>query len=299
MEFRKIQMFVEVVRQQGFSRAAEHVFTTQSTISKAVRQLEDEVGAPLLDRSVRGVALTPEGEVVYRRGLRLLAEQDDMLRELAAIQGVEKGTLRLGMPGIGGGALFAPVFTEYRKRFPGIDIRLVEHGSDQLEEILRIGDIEFAASLLPVSQDFEWLPVRREPLVALIAPSYEQAARRSMTFNDLRDVPFILLGEGFTQDRIILGACHRWGFEPTVVAKSGQICFLCELAASGLGVAFLPRLVAEQRSGPGVRLVKMEEPDTDWDMAVTWRKGAFLSPAARAWLDLVREIYGHPQLSPL
>jgi hypothetical protein len=43
----------------------------------------------------------------------------------------------------------------------------------------------------------------------------------------------------------------------------------------------------------------MEEPDTDWDMAVTWRKGAFLSPAARAWLDLVREIYGHPQLSPL
>lgn len=292
MEFRKIQMFVEVVRQRGFSRAAEVLFAAQSTVSKAVRQLENEVGAPLLDRSVRGVVPTDAGEVVYRRGLQLLAEHGDMLRELDELRGLTRGTLLLGLPQIGASALFAPVFTEYRKRFPGVEIRLVERGSGQLEDILRAGGVDLAVSLLPVPEDFEWLPVRREPLVALLPPGHPQSARASMTLDRLRDVPFILFEDGFALNRIILGACRRRGFEPSVITKSSQIGFICKLAEAGLGVAFLPRLVAEQRCGPGVRLIHLDEPDTEWDMAVIWRRGGYLSGAARVWLDVVREIHG-------
>ncbi|WFS62331.1 LysR family transcriptional regulator [Pseudodesulfovibrio thermohalotolerans] len=292
MEFRKIQMFVEVVRQQGFSRAAEVLFTTQSTVSKAVRQLENELDSCLLDRGVRGVVMTDAGEVVFRRGERLLAERGDMLREMDELRGLARGTLVLGLPQIGAGALFAPVFTEYRKRFPGVEIRLVEHGSDQLEEVLRAGGVELAASLLPVPGDFEWLPVRREPLVALLSPDHPQADLESMPLDRVRDVPFILFEDGFALNRIILGACRRRGFEPSVITKSSQIGFICSLAEAGLGVAFLPRLIAEERRGDAVRLVRLEEPDTDWDMAVIWRRGGYLSSAARAWLDVVRDLYG-------
>jgi DNA-binding transcriptional LysR family regulator len=141
---------VEVTRQGGFSQAARTVFATQSAVSKAVRQLEEDLGFVLLDRDVHPPRLTPAGEIVHRRALTLLAEQDDLLAELNALRGLQRGELRLGLPPIGSSQLFAPVFAAFRARYPGIDIRLVEHGSKRLEEVLRAGEIDLAGLLAPV-----------------------------------------------------------------------------------------------------------------------------------------------------
>jgi len=291
MELRTLRAFVEVVRQGGFSQAAKVVFATQSTVSKAVKQLEEEVGVPLLDRIGHRSTLTDAGEVVYRRAVKMLAQRDDLLAELDDLRGLRRGTLRLGLPPVGSSTLFAPLFAIYRQRHPRVDIRLTEHGSDRLEELLRAGEIDLAASLLPISEDFEWQEVRREPLVALIPLDHALARLTSVTLADLKDLPFVLFESGFALNRIILGACVRHGFEPQVAARSSQIDFLVELAATGLGVAFLPRMIAEQRPHPAVRYVQLAEPQTDWTIAMVWRRGAYLSHAARIWLGLVREVH--------
>lgn len=293
MEFRTLRAFVEVVRQGGFSQAAKTVFATQSTVSKAVRQLEHEVGASLLDRLGHRSLLTAAGEVVYRRGLKLLAERDDLMAEIAEIRGLKRGVLRLGLPPVGSSTLFAPVVAAYRRRYPGIDVRLVEHGSDRLEEILRTGEIDFAGLLLPVSGDFDAQPVRREPLLALLPAGHALAAKPQVTLLELKDMPFVLFERGFALNRIILAVCARHGFEPQVAVRSSQIDFLIELAAAGLGVAFLPRMIAQQRQRPSVALVPLAEPETLWNIAMVWRRGAYLSLAAQEWLAMVREI--HPR----
>jgi len=292
MEFRPLRAFVEVVRQGGFSQAAKTVFATQSTISKAVRQLEDEVGLPLLDRTGHRSVLTAAGEVVYRRGVKLLADRDDLLAELDEIRGLRRGILRLGLPPVGSSTLFAPLFAVYRQRYPGIEVRLTEHGSDQLEESLRAGEIDFAGALLPTSEDFDWQTVRREPLVALLPSAHPLAVRPSISLAEIKATPFILFESGFTLHRVILQASRRIGFEPTIAARSSQIDFMVELVGAGLGVAFLPRMIAAQRSNAAVHHVLLDEPDTEWIMAMVWRRGAYLSTAAQAWLDLVREIHG-------
>ncbi|WP_147818664.1 LysR family transcriptional regulator [Salidesulfovibrio onnuriiensis] len=291
MEFRKIQLFVEVVRQQGFARAAAVACCTQSAVSKAVRQLEDEVGVPLLNRGGKGGALTAAGEAVYARGLRMLAERDDLLEEIDAIRGIRKGRLSVGIPRIGSSTLFAPIFALYRERYPDIDIRLVEHGADRLREALHTGEVELAASLLPVSGEYRWHSLRREPLAALVPCGSPLAGGGSVCLADLKDMPFILFAEGFSLNRIIVDACRRSGFEPRVVARSSQIRFICELVAAGLGVAFLPRMVAERRRVPGLDILPLAEEHTDWHTAVIWREGTFLSHAAAAWLEVVRELY--------
>ncbi len=74
-----------------------------------------------------------------------------------------------------------------------------------------------------------------------------------------------------------------------VAARSSQIDFIIELAAAGVGVAFLPRMIAKQRSPLSVRGILLNEPKTDWHVALIWRRGAFLSHAASAWLALARE----------
>lgn len=299
MEFRPLRMFVEVVRQGGFSQAAREVNATQSTISKAVKQLEDEIGVPLLDRIGHRSALTTAGEIVFRRGVRLLADRDDLLAELDDLRGLGRGVLRLGLPPIGSSTLFAPLFATYRQRYPGVEVQLTEHGSDRLEESLRAGEIDFAGALLPTSEDFEVQLVRREPLVALLPPGHPLARRRRIALAELRETPFIMFESGFALHRVILDACRRAELEPKVVAVSSQIDFMVKLVAAGMGTTFLPRMIALQRAGKAVRCVPLSEPGTDWVMAMVWRRGAYLSAAAQAWLDLVRGYdWGEPAELP-
>jgi DNA-binding transcriptional LysR family regulator len=290
MQLRTLRAFVEVVRQGGFSQAAKVVFATQSTVSKAVRQLEDEIGVPLLDRIGHRSVLTVAGEVVFRRGLKILVEHDDLAAELSELQGLRRGALRLGLPALSSNT-FAPLFTVYRERYPGIDIRLVEHGSGRLEEILRAGEIDVAASLLPVSDDFEWQEVQRERLMVLVSAGHTLARQPQVDLLGLRNEPFLLFEPGFALNRLILDACRKRGFEPTVAARSSQVDFIVELVATGLGVAFLPQSMAEKRNHSSVRRILLDEPNTEWQLVMIWRRGAFLSHAAQAWLAMWRETH--------
>ncbi|WP_139973388.1 MULTISPECIES: LysR family transcriptional regulator [Brucella/Ochrobactrum group] len=286
MNLRSFQAFVEVVRQGGFSAAAKTINATQSTVSKAVRQLEDELGLVLLDREISPSRLTTAGEIVFRRAIAMLAEKDDMLAELGELRGLKRGLLKLGLPPIGSSVLFAPVFAAYTKLYPEIDIQLVEHGSRRLEELLLAGDVELAASLLPVEDSFEWQDVRCEPVVALLPTDHVLAHGDGVSLQEIASLPFILFESGFALNHIILDACRSHGFSPNVAVRSSQIDFIVELVAAGMGIGFLPKMIAEQRHHPGVRIHGINGADVNWHLALIWRKGAFLSHAARAWLEL-------------
>ncbi|OIO01439.1 MAG: LysR family transcriptional regulator [Desulfovibrionaceae bacterium CG1_02_65_16] len=293
MELRNLHALVEVARRGGFSAAAKTLFTTQPNVSKAVRQLEDELGVPLFDRVGHKTALTDAGRVMYRRALSILTETEDMVAELDELRGLRRGLLRLGLPLFGSSVLFAPIFALFRSRYPGVEISLVEYGSKRLEELLRAGEVDLAASLTPVPQDFAWQDVRVEPLVALLPPAHPLAGRSALRLAELSAEPFILFDEGFLLNKIIIDCCARRGFTPTIAARSGQIDFIVGLVTAGLGIALLPRLMAERRRQPGLAFVLVDEPDMVWHMALLWRKGGYLSHAAQAWLALARE--AHPR----
>ncbi|MEJ2478721.1 MAG: LysR family transcriptional regulator [Acidihalobacter sp.] len=290
MELRNLRAFVEVVRQGGFSQAAKKVFATQSTVSKAVKQLEDELGLRLLDRVGHKITQTAAGEIVFRRAQMMLTERDDLIRELDELRGLQRGVLRLGLPPIGSSVLFAPLFATYRRLYPGIEISLVEYGSRRLEEMLLAGEIELAASLLPVSDAFEWQDVSREPIMALLPDEHPCASgTQALDLTEIADTPFILFEAGFALNRVIFEACSQLGIEPAIVTRSGQIDFIVELVAAGMGVAFLPRMIAEQRQHVGVCMRELADSELHWHMALLWRRGGYLSHAARAWLELARK----------
>jgi len=288
VELRTLRAFVEVIRQGGFSQAAKTVFATQSTVSKAIKQLEDELGVTLVDRAGHRSRPTVAGEIVYRRALAMLAERDDLVAELDELRGLKRGMLRLGLPPIGSNTLFAPLFAIYRSRYPGIEIRLVEHGSKRLEELLHAGEIDLGGLLLPIPEEFEWQDVRQEPIAAIVAADHPMAAEGAAPIAALGGFPFILFEAGFALNAIILEACRRAGVTPAIAARSSQIEFIFELVAAGLGIGFLPRMMVESRAHAGVRAVTLTDPGLVWHMALAWRRGGYLPDAARAWLDVTR-----------
>lgn len=293
MQMRTLEAFVEIIRQNGFSAAAKVLNATQSTVSKSLAQLETTYDVRLINRGKGKLQLTSAGEYVYRHALRILAEEEAMLREIAELKGLKRGVLKIGLPPIGSSELFAPVLARYTAAHPQIDINIVEHGSKKLEELVRLGEIELAASLFPVADGFDYQDVRNEPVVALM-PAALAGSRTEMTATELALHPFVLFESQFALTPIVLDVFRKQGLEPVISARSSQIDFLFGLVGAGMGVGFLPRMIAQKRQVPNVRVVEITGTSIDWHMALVWRQKNHLSYAAREWLKLSRDYHQPP-----
>ena len=289
LDLRRLRLFVEVVKQGGFSRAARTVFASQPTISKAVKQLEDELGSPLLNRVGQHSELTTAGKVVYDRAVELLAQAESLVSECEELRGLRRGVLRLGFPRLGSSAIFAAAFVSFKRKYPGIEVETGVQDTRQLEERLRAGQLDLAVLIHPLAEGLESQNTRSDELVVLLRRDHPLANRTEVKLKELAGFPFILFEEGFRLNEVILQACQARGIAPKIATRSGQIDFIFELVAAGSGLAFLPRVVAELRPHPRVRIARLAEPGCKLQFSFAWRRGAYLSHAARAWLDHIRE----------
>ncbi len=289
MEFKQLRAFAEVVRQGGFTQAAGALHASQSAVSKQVAQLEQRLGVQLLERNGPHLRLTDAGRVVQRRAEDMLRLRQELLSELDDLSQLARGELRLGLPLLGSDALFAGLFAEYRRRYPNIQVHLQEGGSKLMEQLVLSGDLELGSGLQPDDPAFDSRPFCNEPLDVLLPTAHPLASADSLALAQLADTPFLLYQQSFTLNDRLLRACQELGFTPVEGGRSGQADFLAALVAAGQGVVLLPRVVARELERPGVVRRALREPDLRWDIAFIWRRGAYLSRAAQAWLDLMEE----------
>ena len=290
MEFKQLRSFLEVVHRGGFTQAGQTLHISQSAVSKQVAQLEQDLGVPLLERQGSQLHLTAAGKIVLERGEAMLRLRQELLSELDDLSQLARGELRLGLPLLGSDALFARLFAEYRRRYPNISIQLFEGGSRSVEQAVLSGELELGGSLTPGDPAFAFQPFCNEPLDALLPTEHPLAAAGQVSLAQLADTPFLLYQRSFVLNDRLLGACQQLGFTPREGGRSGQADFLAALVAAGQGVVLLPSVVARGLERPGVVRLALSAPtDLRWDIAFIWRQGAYLSRAAQAWLQLLRE----------
>ena len=290
MELKQLRTFIEVARAGGFTQAAHTLHISQSAVSKQVAQLEHNLGTPLFDRLGSHVRLTAAGNVVLQRANDMLRLQQELLSELDDLSHLARGELRLGLPLLGSDALFANLFAEYRRRYPNVQVQLLEGGSLVVEQAVLSGELELGGSLTPKNPSFAYQPFCDEPLDALLPADHPLAEGASVRLEQLAETPFLLYQRSFVLNDRLLQACQQLGFTPKEGGRSGQSDFLVALVAAGQGVVLLPSVVARGLVRPGVVRLKLIAPqDLGWDIAFIWRDGAYLSRAAQAWLELLRE----------
>ncbi|WP_047283957.1 MULTISPECIES: LysR family transcriptional regulator [Pseudomonas] len=290
MDFKQLRSFVEVIRQGGFTQAARTLHISQSAVSKQIAQLEQSLGMPLLERQGSHIHLTAAGNVVLQRAEGMLRLRHELLSELDDLSQLARGELRLGLPLLGSDALFASRFAEYRRRYPNIQVQLLEGGSLNVEQAVRNGELELGGSLTPKDPAFAYQPFCDEPLDALLPADHPLAMNAQVRLEELADTPFLLYQRSFVLNDRLLQACQQVGFTPREGGRSGQADFLAALVAAGQGVVLLPSVVARGLVRPGVVRLTLKAPDyLRWDIAFIWRQGAYLSKAAQAWLALLRE----------
>lgn len=290
MELRALRYFVEVVRQQSFTAAAEHMFVTQPTISKMVKALEDEIGSPLLLRDSRQMTLTDAGRIVYQRGQDVLAAQAQLQAELDDLAELGRGELTIGIPPLGGAA-FTPVIAAFRQRYPNIELKLYEQGARTIETALAAGELELGGVLEPVDPAvFDVLRMVRAPLWLVARRGARWDREDTVPLADLADEPFVFYAEALALHQAVLDACAQAGFTPSIVSRSGHWDFMAALVHAGVGIALLPEPYCRRLDPAQFSCRPIVEPEIQWSIAVGWLKRGYLSHAARAWLEVAREV---------
>ncbi len=289
MDIRALRYFVELIRQQSFTRASERLFVTQPTISKMVRSLEDELGLPLLHRDGHSFSLTDNGQVLYQRAQTILAEMAQLESELQDLQNLNKGHLALGIPPMVG-QIYADLIRSYRERHPAVEISIVEYGGRRIEQAVAEGELDAAITMLPTRNEaaLDSLELACHPIQAVLPNQPQWEGDGEIRLEALRDVPFLLYTQAFTLSERLEQCCQACGFQPTVAARSSQWDFLAAMVRSGMGVAFLPEPICRQLSREEL-IIRPMAPNLLWRLGVIWSKDRYRSRTAEAWLALCAE----------
>jgi DNA-binding transcriptional LysR family regulator len=280
-----LRFFVEVVRQGGFSAAARVLFATQSTVSKAVQQLEAELGFALLRRLASRIELTEAGRLVHDRGLRLLADSAALRADLGALNGVCKGTLALGFPRVGTSSLFARALASFRQRHPDVDVHIVVNTVPQLLKQLEEGDIALAALFEPAPEMLEFKRAVEDELWLLLPQAHPLAAEEAVGLDDLQQLPLVVFDDDVPAAARVLRELERLPVRPTIFARTSQLELIFELVGTGAAAGFVPRSLALARPHVGTRAVPLAGLHIPWCVGFGWLRGRELSLAARAWID--------------
>ena len=300
VDIKTLNMLVEVVRRQSFSAAAEHLCLTQPTISKAMNGLEQDLGVSLFQKGEAGrkreVTLTYMGELIYQHAQNILAEQQQLYATVAQVGSLKKGKLTLGLPPLGS-VLLSGLIARFHTAYPDIQLIFLEVGANGIEQALADKSIDVGIVLgAQLRPGLAGISIIESPMVVMSHEHSTWRGRETIALSELQHEPFLLYADTFTLNNLIVQAAHHAGFEPKVVCKSSQWEFMVKLVESNMGIALLPQVFAEQVGHLHIRQAKLVEPQINWHLSMAWNTTVALSPAAQAWIDIIKAHRQHIHL---
>ncbi len=284
MDLRQLDYFCAIVEEGNISAAAKHLHISQPPLSAQLRQLEQELGAPLIERGPRRCTPTEAGRVLYQRAKQLLLLADAARDEVGQLGGGVRGTLRLGLISSCGPTLFTPAFSDFCRRFPQLRLELREGNTYQLVELLRTGVIEAAVLRTPFPQEgLDCRELTREPLAAVGDPSlFEGLPEEALPLSALSGVPVVFYRRF---EGLLKNAFRREGAQltPRCIAEDARTALA--LAHCGRALALVPRSAAALGHGTLI-LREIDCPELVTQVTSAFREGGPLSAGARAFAAL-------------
>lgn len=293
METRHLRYFVAVAEERHFGRAAARLHMAQPPLSQQIKQLEEQLGTPLLTRTTRRVDLTPAGEMFLGRARNLLAELEQLAQDVRTVGDGASGVLRVGFTGTATYRLMPGIVEAARRDMPGLQLNVQgEMLTPEMEEALVEGRLDVAVLRPPVrSTAVELRFLEHDRLSVALPEKHRLAAREELALSDLADEPFVGYPASSAVNLIVQESCRRAGFIPRVVQVARETSTLLTFVDAGLGVALMPtaaRLPSSQR----VVFRPLRDAPTV-DLALGWKAGND-APLVHNFLKLCAP-WAHPE----
>lgn len=290
MEIKQIKYFVEVVRQGGMTQASEHLYIAQSTISKAIKNIENEYDITLFDRSQKQIKLTDIGQTFYDNSLEFLALFEKLSLEMNDIVNVQKGHIKIGLSPMMNVQMFTNALNQFHRLYPNVTYEVIEGGGKIVENLTSNDDVDIGITTLPVDpSEFHSTSLYNEELLLVVSNDHHLAHLNKVDMADLKDEEFVLFHDDYYLKDQIIENCKRLGYYPKTVANISQISFIANMIQQGIGISIVPESLVNLM-GNNVTSIQLENVELSWHLGVIWRKDAYLNHVTRKWIEFISEM---------
>ncbi|MBR7148396.1 MAG: LysR family transcriptional regulator [Firmicutes bacterium] len=263
MDIKNLITFIQVAELSNFTKAAQTLGYSQSTISFQIKQLEQELDCQLFERINHTVALTERGRELLEYAHKITRLADEMIDDAKEEPEIH-GNIRLAMADSLCSSLLDHSFLEFRNRYPGINLRIANAGTDELLRLMNHNEADAILTLDSHLYNADYVIVGEEEIKTyfVASPSHPLATASHLDIRDLLDHPFILTEKGMSYRRLLDETLASSSLEVRPVLELGRTDLICNVVEQGIGISFLPEYVIRDRIEAGT-LVTLPVEDID------------------------------------
>lgn len=289
LSLRQLRAFSAVGRNKSFVAASRELFITQSALSETIRQLEQNLGIRLFDRTTRSVHLSAAGEEFMTDVMHILRSLDEAVQKMDDIGSVLKGTVRVAGATSVLACLFVPALRELLASHPKLKFELTERGPEEIVESVRRGEADFGVGAISpaMAHDLAQVPFLTDRYGLIALKGHQAFARKSLSLGSVGEWPYICL----LQKTLLETFAHESPDAPTNLLspaiRINNTGTLRALLEEGVGVSVLPALAVQHLASPKLDFGIFERPRYERKVIMVHRTGRSLSPAAQLLWDQV------------
>ncbi|MCE3201115.1 LysR family transcriptional regulator [Paenibacillus sonchi] len=287
MELLQLQYFLVVARLEHVTEAARSLHVTQSSLSKTIGRLEEDLGVPLFDRVGRKLRLNEYGNKFLRRAERALFELEQGKQELRDLSSPEQGTLELAVTAA---SALPHILREFRKKRPHVQFHVQMLATQEMVKLLHQGDVDVCLSSPAVEEeDIECQVVYNDPILVAVPKGHRLAERTSVSLTELKDESFVGVKRGYGTRDLADRICKSVGFEPKYVYEGDEPARLSALVEAEIGIAFIPSTARNSRDQ--IQYLQVENHELVREIALLWHKSRYISQTAQEFREVVADYF--------
>ena len=285
---RQLRAFVEVAETKHFTRAADKLDVSQSTVSTLVRELEEHLELRLFDRHTRMLSLTQAGAEILPLARKALADLDSVLGSSSELKTLGRGRISIAASSLQAALMLPRVFKEFANTYPGVIVNLLDVPQADVLEMVRSGEVDFGIGTeSEVRHDLGARVLTTDTFIVVLPPGHALARKRELTWSDLDGYPMIGPRPGNPLREQIDAALARKGI---VLTRSYEVSLpltILGMVEGGLGLAVMTTTASRLSLSLGLIVKPVTNPTVKRDISLLFHADRSLSPAAQNFSDLL------------
>lgn len=297
MDFRQLQYVLTIAKEKSFSKAATKLYITQPSLSQTVSKLEENLGIQLFDRTVIPLKLTYAGELFVASAKKLLDIKDQLDKQIQDVNDFKSGRLTLAVSYNRGTYMLPLLLPVFHKKFPDIELNVIEGTSPELEYAVTEGLADIAINSRPIqSKDLTFELIQNEKIVLALSPNHPLVLKYQnnkstdylpFPLSELAKENFILLRQGQSMRDLADKIFKEVNIKPKIFVETKSYETSLALAKTGLGITFAVMSMLQD----GLSYFTIGQPNLTKPLHISYSNKRYLSEVAQEFIKITKEVF--------
>ncbi|WP_449536607.1 LysR family transcriptional regulator [Ferdinandcohnia sp. Marseille-Q9671] len=284
MDIKQLRYFIAIAEERNITAAAKRLHMSQPPLSMQLKQLEEDLGVPLIERNGKQLELTDKGSILYKRAIQLVNSVEEIKNEVKETGEGKRGTLAVGINTLSVSG-FSDMIQSFHQEYPLVSIKIVQNDSYYLAEMVKTRAIEMAFVRLPLEhRGFTYQHLINEPFVFVSDKKVD-----NLSLKEISNLPLIIPStEGLGSYNIILEAFSRQKLPLQRIAECSDMHVLLEMVKGGMGATIVPKSVFDVYGNNGLYSSQIVDANLISSLGVIWLDHHLVSKPATNFIELVK-----------